>query len=127
GGKPLVKACQGVDAEEPEEAGEPPGVIDVGEAQPEKPTVGVFSVFLDIRFWPLALLDDRPDGRRDRDKQEQEHGQLDRRKKLDQLTRKFLPPHPRRRGTRSILLGQCFGPAVHSRDASRSSPNTLPL
>src|SRR4030095_399316 len=120
GRKPLVETRERVDAQEPEKTGEPPSVVDVGEAQTQKPTVGFLSVFLNVGFGALALLDDCSDSCGNRNKQEEEHGQLNRGEEPDQLTRKLLPPYSWGGGTGSFLFGECFLPAVHAGDVFRS-------
>ena len=83
--KPLVETGERVDTEEAEQAPEPPSMIDVGEPQPDEPSVGLFTVLLDVDLGTSTLLDDGPDGRRHRQHDEQKHGQLDGGEQLDHL------------------------------------------
>ena len=93
-GEPLIETGERVDAEEPEETGKPPGVIDVDKPQPKKPPIGALSIFLDIGFRPFVLLDDRPDRGGDGNEEKQEHRQLDRGEELDEFAGELLPSQP---------------------------------
>src|SRR5581483_7340478 len=114
GRKSLIEAGERVDAEQSEQTREPPGVVDVGEAQAQKPAVGVLPVFLNIDVRPLTLLDDRPDRGGHGQGDKQEHGQFDRSKKLDQFPGKLFPPQSRCGRAGNLPLSDDFGFPVHS-------------
>ena len=116
GRKPFVEAGQGVNAEEGQQAGEPPGVIDIGEAEAKKPTIRLFAIFLNIDLGTVTLLDDGPNGGRHRQHDEQEHGEFDGGEKLAKLSRHLIPPQPGGRPRRRVPVNDRFGLSVHQSD-----------
>ncbi len=80
-----METSERIDAQEPQQTGKPPGVIDIGETQSQEPAIGFFSIFLHIGFRAFALLNDRADRRSHGEHNEQKHRQLDRSKKIHDL------------------------------------------